>query len=145
MIVLIFENRIKRVYADIRQADRTVVAEGNAVVIGQMVDELTNVWTSPIGNVAMDESGSLWLDRASLYSTDDSWPIPNAYLACSIESFQRVAQLNCEAGKLAMLPRSQQWRYMEAQAAFREWVESNDPRCLDDPGSYWSELWSDEY
>ena len=145
MIVSISEHRLKRVYADIQPEKQGAISEGNTIVIGQIIDDLTDVWTAPIGNVVMDDSGNLWLERALFDTSNYPVPISNSYLARSIESFRRVAQLNCEAGKLATLPRSQQWRFVEAETTFREWIQLNDPRCLDDPGSYWNELWSDEY
>ena len=145
VIVSISEHRLKRVYADIQPEQQGAISERDTIVIGQIIDDLTDVWTAPIGNVVMDNSGNLWLERASFDTSNYPVPVPNSYLARSIESFQRVAHLNCEAGKLSTLPRSQQWRFNEAEAAFRDWIHLNDPRCLDDPGSYWNELWSGEY
>ncbi len=55
------------------------------------------------------------VERASFDKSNYPEVIPNSYLACSFESFQHVAQLNCEAGKLATLPRSKQWRFVEAE------------------------------
>ena len=145
MIVSISEHRLKRVYADIQPEKQEAISEGNTIVIGQIIHDLTDIWTAPIGNVVTDDSGNLWLERASFDTSKYPVPIPNSYLARNIESFQRVAQLNCEAGNLATLLRSQQWRFDQAEAAFREWIQLNDPRCLDDPGSYWNELRSDEH
>ncbi|MEW4562072.1 hypothetical protein AB1K70_06080 [Bremerella sp. JC770] len=144
MIVSISEHRLKRLYADIRPEVRDAHCDGSTIVIGQVIHDLIDIRSAPIGNITLVDSGDLWLERASYDTSNCSVPIPNAYLARSIESFQQVAKLNCDAGKLALLPRSQQWKFVEAETALREWTRVNDPRCLDDPGSYWNELWSDQ-
>ena len=145
MIVAIAEHRLKRVYADIRPEKPSATSVSNTIVIGQIINNVTDLWTAPIGNVVMDYSGTLWLERAPFDTSNCQTPIPNSYLARSIESFRHVAQLNCEAARLATVPRSQQWRFEEAESAIRHWIRQNDPRCLEDPLSYWNELWTEEY
>ena len=145
MIIPISEHRLKRVYAEIRYDDGGPIGDSQVVVIGQVIDDLVGIWTYAVGNVVMDASGRVWLERASYDKSGFPDRIPDAYLATSVESLKQVATLNCETGKLATLPRSQQYRFAEAERRFREWVKLNDPQCFDDPGSYWNELWRDEY
>lgn len=145
VIVPISEHRLKRVFADIQTENLVAGGAGKGTVIGQIISELIGIRTAPIGKVVMDASGSLWLERASFDSSNSPMPIPDSYLARSIKSFLDVAELNCVAGKLSTLPRGQQWRYIKAEAGFRDWERLNDPMCLDDPGAYWNEVRSDAY
>jgi hypothetical protein len=145
VIISISEYRLKRVYADVQPEKQNASSGRTTIVIGQIIHDLRDIWTAPIGNVVKDDSGGLWLERASFDTSNCRVPIPDSYLARSIETFQDVALLNCAAGKLANLPRSEQWKFVEAQLKLRDWLQLNDPKCLEDPGSYWNELWSGEY
>jgi hypothetical protein len=145
VIIPISEHRLIRIYADIRHVSSDVAEAGKTVVIGQILRELVGIWTGPIGDIVMDSMGSLWLDRSTLDRTVDMADREKVYLARSMASFQRVAELNCAASKLVFLPRSQQWIYHDADAGFRDWVRANDSKCLDDFASYWNELQRKEF
>lgn len=145
MIISISEVRLKRVFADIHDDAGVATDDGQFVVIGQVISDQVGVWTQPEGTVVKDVSGHIWLQRRSHDELRFVAPIPDAYLASSVESFKQVAALNCEAGKLATLPRSQHFRFVEAERYLREWVKWNDHQCFADPGSYWNEIWRAEY
>lgn len=145
MIIPISDHRLVRIFADVQtEMQQGQLRTDEVIAIGQIIRDVTDLWSGPIGNVVVDASGALWLERASL-DTSLLDPVPNSYLARNVASFQQVAALNCAASKLSILPRSQQWKWEQAEASFRDWVQLNDPQCLDDPGSFWLELRSDEY
>lgn len=146
-IIPFSEDRIVRVYAQITSEYRSTLQPGVSQVIGQLIRELKDVelWKGPVGNIVNDSDGLLWLERASLDTTGYPVPIPDCYLASSLQSLKQMAALHFDAAKLAFVPRSQQWKFAKAFRAFDDWLRANDARCLDDPGSYWNESRSPDF
>ncbi len=101
--------------------------------MGRLVRDVTDVWTTSEGAILIDSAGQLWVDC----EVDD---LPFAYLARDLASFQRAAELHCAASKFANLPRSQQWKYDDADKAFLDWLRVDDPQAIEDDGSYWNKL-----
>lgn len=141
--IVLSDDRIGRVYFQIHAPS----AGGDSCVAGKLMRDLkgVEVWHRPVANVIRRDDGTLWVERASFDTTNQSAPIPDSYLASSLDSLRQFASLFFDAAQLAFVSRSHQWRAAEAQRKLDEWLGVNAPRCLDDPGSYLNEIQSDEY
>ena len=137
VIISIIEHRLLHVFAEVA-SENCIPPHDGLVRVGNIVRNVPDVWTYSVGDIVLSYTGQLWVD----YDADD---VPLAYLACDLASFKSAAGLHCAASKLANLPRSQQWKYDNADGAFLDWLRANDPQCVEDAHSYWNELRSPDF
>jgi hypothetical protein len=144
-IVTIWEHRLKRVFAEIDPEDERPVDGRGRSVVGRIVSELVDLGTTVIGRLVVGADGQVWLERATADAGAAESEAPVSYVAHSIDSFRQAAALHAAALKLAFVPRSRRHEFDSADEAFCRLLREHDPRCLDEPSSYWNELRREEY